>query len=565
MRRAAAALALASFATSGLAQEVAPPVAIAAPPHVRTSIYVPVRDGTRLAMNIYQPAMDGVATPGRKPVIFAFTPYRARFRNADGKIVETALTPRTSIVGLLRAGYVVAVADIRGKGASFGTRRGFQDRTEALDGRDLIEWLAKQPFSTGKVGMMGCSYLGGTTFQVATTTPPSLKAVFVGASEIDKYGFVRRGGITAQFNTRADEPLSDDLMSLPVDGDDGTLLKAAVAQHAGNTPMGPLWYGMPYRDSVSPLTGNPFWNEVAVYTYVGAIKKAGIATYFWSNWRDEPTAQVLQAAATLGGKFIAAPGGHCNPPDDFDLQGEVVRYFDHYLKGVDNGIEREPRATYAVEGRPAAQKWVRSNALPGVGEPHRTYYLTAAGTLDTRPGAAGTRHFTTDYTLPPAEQFAFWVTPQGEHGLNWTGAALPAPMTSIGYPVIDVIASVDKTDAPLFAYLEVVAADGSADVVSFGRLSAAQRKEAKAPYDTLGTPWNSGLKTDARPMVPGKPAQLRFALTPISRVIQAGARLRVALTGADPRQRNLQQIRQTPAPGWTIHSATLDLPARMDR
>ena len=172
----------------------------------RQSLYVPVRDGTRLAVNVYRPAVDGKPVAERLPVIFAFTPYRARYRADDGRIVEAALEDRLALRSLLRAGYVVAVADIRGKGASFGHRRGFQDRTEARDGHDLVEWLAKQPYSSGKVGMIGCSYLGGSTFHTATTAPPSLKAVFIGATELDKYSFVRNGGITAQFNTRPDEP-----------------------------------------------------------------------------------------------------------------------------------------------------------------------------------------------------------------------------------------------------------------------------------------------------------------------------------------------------------------------
>src|SRR5690606_3839656 len=168
----------------------------------RQSLYVPVRDGTRLAVNIYRPAgADGVET-ARLPVIFAFTPYRARFTDAEGNVQETALGDGLALRSLIRAGYVVAVADVRGKGASFGSRRGFQDRTEANDGHDLVEWLADQPFSTGEVGMVGCSYLGGTVLHTASTAPPSLRAVFAGATDWDKYEFVRRGGITAQFNTR---------------------------------------------------------------------------------------------------------------------------------------------------------------------------------------------------------------------------------------------------------------------------------------------------------------------------------------------------------------------------
>jgi uncharacterized protein len=530
-------------------------------PHVvRSSIYVPVRDGTRLAVNIYRPAVGGKAVETKLPVVFVFTPYRARFRDAEGKLVDTGYDVRRGIKGLPGAGYVVAVADIRGKGASFGHRRGFQDRTEAQDGYDLIEWLAKQPYATGKVGMMGCSYLGGTTFQTATTAPPSLRAVFVGASELDKYGFVRRGGITAQFNTRPDEPLSDDLMSLPMDEDaDGTMLRLAVAQHAQNTPMAGLWYGMPYRDSVSAYTDNKFWDEVAVWRYLDAIKKAGIATYFWSNWQDEPTSQVILAADNLGGKFLAGPGGHCIPPPGFDFQGEIIRWFDYHLKGINNGIMQEPRATYHVMG----EGWVRSNTLPGAGAKRVSWFLGGGKSGTARsvndglllPSRVGSQadSFTVDYTLPPADYFAFWAQPMDDKGLSYTTAPLTKPMRLVGYPVVHFTVSADKPDANVFAYLDQVGPDGKAEVIAFGRLALSHRKTGKAPFQTLGLPWHSGNAGDVASLPVGRRAALNFDLTPVSRVIPAGSRLRVVVTGADPRQRNLADIKQTPAPNITLH------------
>ena len=214
-----------------------------------------------------------------------------------------------------------------------------------------MQWLAAQPWSNGRVGMLGCSYLGGTTVHVASTAPAALKAIFTGASDLDKYAFVRRGGITAQFNTRPDEPLSDDLMSVPLDADgDGAQLRTAVAAHARNTPMAPLWYGMPFRDSVSPLTGNRFWQEAGPYPYLQTIRDAGIATYFWGNWEDEPTEQVLLLAANLGGKLLVGPGSHCVAPPGYDLGKEVRRYFDHHLLDRDTGL-------YARAARHLASRW----------------------------------------------------------------------------------------------------------------------------------------------------------------------------------------------------------------
>ena len=536
--------------------------------HVRESRYVSVRDGTRLAVNIYRPAQVGEANANRLPVIFAFSPYRARFRDEDGDITEAALDDRLALRSLLRAGYVVAVADIRGKGASFGTRRGFQDRTEAHDGHDLVEWLARQPFSTGKVGMIGCSYLGGTTFHTASATPPALKAVFIGATDLDKYAFVRNGGITAQFNTRPDEPAEVDLASIPVDADpNGELLKQAVAEHAANTPMGPLWYGMPFRDSVSPLTGNAFWEEVAVYNHLDAIRDAGIATYFWGNWRDEPTGQVILGAANLGSKFLAGPGDHCVPPAGFDFAGEVVRYFDHHLKGTDNGIDREPRATYFVENVEGG-RYARSDELPGIQSRPLPWFLSGpvsnkTGGLGAAPGEQGRDSFRVNYDLPPPEYFAFWPGPMDEHGLSYTSAPLARPMTLIGFPVTHLTVTSSHPEADLFVYLDLIQSDGSAEVISFGRLKLSHRQLAQAPYDTLGLPWHSGRSSDALDLAPGEEAPVSIAMTPLSRTIPQGARLRFTVAGADPRQRNLQEIRLTPPPEIAVLRGGRD-PSRIE-
>lgn len=556
----AALLGLFLIASSAFAQQ---PDGADAATVLRQSLYVPMRDGTRLSVNIYHPARSGAAIAEPLPVIFAFTPYRARYRDENGEVVEVALDDRLALRSLIEAGYVVAVADIRGKGASFGHRRGFQDRTEAQDGYDLVEWLARQPFSTGAVGMIGCSYLGGTTFQTATTAPPALKAIFVGASELDKYAFVRNGGITAQFNTRPDEPLSIDLASLPVDEDpDGALLQQAVAQHADNTPMGPLWYAMPYRDSISPHTGNAFWEEVGVYNYLDSIREAGISTYFWSNWHDEPTAQVILAAANLGGRFLAGPGGHCDPPEGFDFTGEVIRYFDYHLKEIANGLESQPRATYWVEGLDGEGRYVRSDELPGVRSRPLPWFLAAApggtarpgdaGILSDAPGPAAANAFTVDYELPGADYFAFWPEPMDEHGLNYTSEPLQMPMTLIGYPVARLTVTSEHPEANVFVYLDQLSAEGAEEVISFGRLKISHRQLAQAPYETLGLPWHSGLSTDVQPLAPGEEAALSIAMTPISRVIPAGARLRLTIAGADPRQRNLQEVRLDPAPQITV-------------
>jgi putative CocE/NonD family hydrolase len=526
----------------------------------RESVYVPMRDGTRLAMHVLRPAENGALLEAPQPVIFAFTPYRARYRAPNGRVVGPSVAGPAD-QALLEAGYALAVADVRGKGASFGSRRGFQDRTEALDGRDLVEWLAEQPWSNGRVGMYGCSYLGGSALHVATTAPQALRAIFAGATDLDKFGFVRKGGVTAQFNTRPDEPLSDDLMSVPLDEDhDGSLLRAAVAEHARNTPMAPLWYGMPFRDSVSALTGSRFWEEVGPYTYLDTLRDSGIATYFFSNWRDEPTAQMIIAAENLGSRLLLGPGTHCATPPDFDFTAEVLRYFDEHLRDDDLREERPrepaPRVTWWLDGAPAGQSWQRDDRWPGVRAPTVSWYLAESESgefaLQTAAADDGRPAFQVDYDVGAGEYFAFWVDSQHGRGLSFTSEPLARDHALIGYPVAHLTLTADQPEPVVFAYLEKLAPDGAASVIAFGRLGAAYRKTGDAPYDTLGLPWHTGLAADHAPLMRDEEAQLSFALTPASEVVEAGYRLRLVVTGADPRQRNLQDIRIEPAPNITL-------------
>jgi uncharacterized protein len=508
-------------------------------------------------------------------VIFAFTPYRARYRNADGGIVETVDAPDLRLRGLTGHGYVVAVADVRGKGASFGRRRGMQDRTEAMDGHDLVEWLAAQPWSDGNIGMTGCSYLGGAAVQVASTAPRHLRAVFSAASDFDKYAFVRRGGITGQFNTRPDEPLSVDLMSVPVDEDpDGVLLRAAVAEHAANDPMAPLWNTMPYRDSMSRFTGTRFWEEVGPYTYLDVLRRSGIAFFLWGNWRDEPTSQLLQAAVNLEARVLIGPGGHCEPPPGVDVGELQRRFFDHHLKGHGTGLDEEPRFRWWTLNARDEDPWTTADVHPGSGVERTSLYLgggksgTVAsvndGTLLPAPPPEAVDAFAVDYEVATREYFPFWPAVLDEKGLSYTSPPLAEDVTVTGHPIVFLRISSDQPGGNVFVYLEEVTPEGTADNVSFGRLALWNRKLAEAPYDNLGLPWHSGLSTDTQPVTPGEAYPLEIALLPTSRVFRAGHRLRVSIRGADPRQRNIAELRRDPPETLSVTlgaGSRIDLPA----
>ena len=347
------------------------PVSTAATPRrvirewIKTSQYVAVRDGTRLAVDIYRPAIDGRAVEGTISRRVGAHAVSARVRGCRRARSEMR-SKATDLSELIRHGYVVAAVDTRGRGASFGARRGFQDRTEANDAYDMTEWFAKQPFSTGAIGVAGCSYLGGTTWHSATTLAPHLRAIAPGCTDFDKYGFVSRGGITAQFNTRPEDPAQDFGQGvLPVDEDtDGKLAAQAIAGHAAGTPMAELWRGMPYRDDVSPLARSAvlarserrdlleadraLQRRPSSSGATGSTKAASRPTLAFNNLRNPR-------------KLWMGVWPHCQV-GDFPMATELLRFFDHYLQDVDNGWDREPPIYYrTVNARPDRNGAPRTN------------------------------------------------------------------------------------------------------------------------------------------------------------------------------------------------------------
>ena len=287
--------------------------------------------------------------------------------------------------------------------------------------------------------------------------------------------------------------------------------------------------------------------------------EAGIATYVWSNWKDEPTSQALIAARNLSSRVLVGPGSHCVPPEGFDLSGEIVRYFDYHLKGIDNGFSAQPPVTYWVDAGNGDGFYRRAQELPGEGSLSLAWYLGphrdgAKGTLARKPSAGEQDEFTVDYDLPDGEYFAFWPAPPDDNGIVYDSAPLDAPLDLLGYPVAQIALSADREDAEVFVYLEEVSPSGEVEVLSFGRLKLSHRALAEAPWDNLGLPWHSGLSSDVAPLAKGETARLAIAMMPLSRRVEAGSRLRFVLAGADPRQRNLADVRQDPPPRFTIHT-----------
>jgi putative CocE/NonD family hydrolase len=540
------------------------------------SEYVAVRDGTRLAVDIYRPAAGGRAVEEKLPVIWVHTPYRRAYINDQGKRVSAA--EQLGLLQILRYGYVIAIVDTRGRGASMGIRRGFQDRTEALDAYDMTEWLAVQPWSDGNVGITGCSYLGGSALQATTVGAPHLRAAAPGCTDFDKYSFVSRGGITAQFNTRPENPEQDFGQGVaPVDVDlDGRMAAQAIETHRAGTPMAELWRGMPFRDDVSPLVGTRFWDEVNVGTYTKVVERSKVGLFIWGNWKDEGSFEATLAFNNLDNprKLWMGGWGHCQVAD-FPMATELLRFFDYFLKRIDNGWLREPPIYYYTINAPKGLEWQSATRWP-LSAAHTQQLLLGGvatpgnpGLLGQRVQAIGADHFTVDYA-PVCKQavdlyFIFWPCVIDQHGLGFQTEPMTADTQVVGNPLADLWISASTTDADLFVYLEDIAPDGKVDIVTHGRLRASHRGEQRPPFrNFMGLPYHRGNRADSLALVADRPTRMRVALLPTSMIIRAGHRLRLSIAGADPRQRS-RTLSFDPPPTIRIyhdalHRSALNLP-----
>lgn len=559
---------------------------------VKSSQYVTVKDGTRLAVDIFRPARHGVVARGRFPVIWTHTPYRRSTLRPDGK--PASALDSWGLIDLVKHGYVLAAVDTRGRGASFGVRRGFQDRTEAQDAYEMTEWFAAQPWSDGNIGVAGCSYTGGSTYHVATTAPPHLRAIAPGCTDFDKFGFVSRGGITAQFNTRPENPEQDFGQGvLPVDEDkDGSLAKQAIGLHAGGTPMADLWRGMPFRDDVSPLLHVPFWREASVATYTDVIERSGVAIFIWGNWLDEGSFEATLAFNNLRNPRKLWMGGfsHCQV-GDFPMGVELLRFFDRYLKHIDNGWDREPPVYYYTVNAPAGHEWssaprwplpqshaetlsLGGSAAPGqpglldADRPAPTAAATATASAPTRT-TAPTDRFVVNYK-PVCKgavdlYFIMWPCVVENHGLSYASAPLREDVQIAGHPIADLWIAASSKDADLFVYLERITPAGDVSIVTHGRLRASLRGEQRPPYrNYMGLPYHRGNRADVQPLNPGEPVRMRLDLLPTSTILKKGDRVRLTIAGADPRQRS-RTLELDPAPQISVlhdreHPSRVELP-----
>jgi len=530
----------------------------------RTSQYVAARDGTKLAVDIYRPTLKGKVAEERLPVVWTHHRYQRAALDPKG---ELSMNLPDWLLEVLKHGYVVAAVDVRGSGASFGVFEGMFSTKETQDAYDMTEWFASQPWSNGRIGMYSRSYLGMTQYMAATQKPPHLTAIFPEVAGTDWYDLLYHGGIYhgpfIELWTGIVKELDVDKPAAPVDEDkDGSLLKAAVAEHRKNRNAADLYASLPYRDSIDARTGVQVWRDWTPITYLSRIQESKVAVYNLDGWYDRYVRDQTILFRNLDPKLrklTIGPWTHTQD-DHMDFAAEHLRWWDYWLKGIQNGMMDDAPVHYYVMGAPGAKAWRSAQAWPLPQERRTAYYFSPGKSLKTTApqGRGGRDERKVDYSarIDPDPRWSLEqrfpeLSANDAKGISYTTPPLKAPLEVTGHPMVHLWVSSSATDGDFFVYLEEVDGKGRSRYVSEGMLRASNRATADPGYGTAGLPYHRGNRADRKPLKPGEPVELVFDLYPTSTLFKAGHRIRVTVTGADAR--NARTPKLTPAPRMTVY------------
>ena len=404
---------------------------------VAKGIMVPMRDGVRLRTDIYFPSRDGVAVPGKFAVIVERTPYGS----FNAELWAAYFVPR---------GYIAIGQNVRGRHGSEG--RWFPLRDDVQDGYDTARWIGRQPWSNGKVGTVGTSYCGGTQHAMALSGAPELAAMVPvdSMSNIGRYGVRHNGAFELRFLN--------------------WVFLFGNSPSGGYSPAGQQYYpttdpatrqalaslgsqvtayvkGLPLRRGASLLRLAPdyenwlveamshgdydaFWKDSGVDVAAHLDEYKDVPVYHVSGWYDSwgtPVANInyplLAKAKRSPQRLIMGPWTHGGQTASFAGEAEFgseaaidfnalrLRWFDRWLKGADNGTERDAPVRIFVMGGGDAHRtpegrihvgghWRDEREWPPARARATPYYLHADGSLS---AAAPLAAPPTRYTFDPRD------------------------------------------------------------------------------------------------------------------------------------------------------------------
>jgi len=494
---------------------------------------IPMRDGVELAADVYLPLE--AARPA--PAIVTITPYD---KSSGLLVTEEARFYQ-------RHGYAFVAVDCRGRGKSEGEWRAIVN--DAPDGHDVIEWVAAQPWCTGKVGMTGLSYMGWTQWAAASQFPPHLTCM-VSTSAAGRWQqeipytdgcFQLYFGWWVYLVRRR----ISELYGLGLT-DWNEVLRTLPLERIGEfiNPSGLTW-----RDVMDRDTLDDFWRAARVDDTYDRIDVPCLHVTGWFDLED-----LLGAFHHYEGMMAASPakdrqqlvvgpwshGNSRNPHHSYagipfgeaaavDMDAVHLRWFDHWLKGVDNGAETEAPVRIFETG---TNEWREERSWP-LSRREESLFLRfggGEGALSAEAGEAEPpRAYRYDPNDPaptqinvelyPVEDVPLDQTPVEARPdvLTWTSAPLEEELVVSGWPHLELFASSDCDDTEWHVKLTDVGPDGRSLKVCQGCLRASYRDSLEHPS----------------PLTPGEVHRFDVELWPVHHAFLPGHRVRVSVTSSD--------------------------------
>jgi hypothetical protein len=498
-------------------------------------VEIPLSDGLRLAARIWLP--DG-AEIDPVPAVLEYIPYRKR-----GGTEERDETMHPYVAA---RGYACARVDLRGSGESDGVLADEYLPIEQDDALEVIAWMARQPWCTGKVGIIGKSWGGFNGLQIAARRPSALAAVISVCSTDDRYAddIHFKGGCLLTEN----QGWGATMLAYSSRPPDPALVgdrwrEMWLERLEGMPPLPAVWLRHQTRDA--------YWTHGSVCEDFAAVEVPVLAV---GGWADSYSNAVSRLLTGLGDRAwgVIGPWAHQYPhqatiPPAVDFLDLAVRWWDRWLKGGDSGVEAEPRVRAFVTG---AGRWVSAGEWPPAGTAWQRRWLASDGLAAVPSRETAPRSISSPATtgLAAGEFCPMWHGQElpGDQRADDAGSLtfdtrpLPAPLELVGAPVLDLEVEADRPVAFVVARLCDVGPDGEST-----RISWAVRNLTH----------DDGHR-EVAPLEPGRRFRIRIVLDDLAHRVATGHRIRLALSTS-----YWPLVWPSPEPvRLTIHGGILDLP-----
>lgn len=478
---------------------------------------------------------------------------------------------------LLLHGFAFVVLDVRGTGASFGTN--FSDGWQAgKDISEFLEFLVTQDWCDGNIGMIGCSWHGASQYFTMTYGSAHLKAAMPQMAGYDAYfgwypGGAYLSGFLRQWSKRR---VSEDReqAALPVNDDrEGVLLAQALEERKnvtyptdeelGARRSAPSMPAMARDELLQmfPLQKREHADGSLVDLQYQALDfqraaRNGTAVYFYAGWFDMFPRDVIIAYWNYAGpkKMIIGPWHHNNYWD----REEARRWFDYWLRGIDNGIMGEASFVYSTQSVSSkAIGWNGTDTWPLSIERRTSFFLIPApeGSHEKRPGggleADPPRHsappaaLTVDYSASAGKRTRTWyhggphldysaLADNSRRGLTWISPPLSQDTEITGHPELTVYFSSTEPGGIVVAYLEAVDQQGRGELLTEVVLNLEFRRvQTEPPIEHKALTYRSYDSSTRIAVVPGEVMEIRTDMLPAACLVERGYRLKLTIHGAD--------------------------------